>query len=85
MESIIGLGWMCIPLKQTETKTQHEAGRQPPEHLPPRPPCSAGRIMASIFRVLARIPGDSFENPAEASKKSTRVTFFSLEKGSNFV
>jgi hypothetical protein len=41
--------------------------------------------MASIFRVLARIPGDSFENPAEASKKSTRVTFFSLEKGSNFV
>jgi len=66
--------------------TQHEAGRQPPPNTcrPARPaPQGAERLQfpgnSLEFRVIF------FEDQAETAMRLTRATFFSLEKGSNFV
>jgi len=66
-------------------KTQHEAGRQPPR-TPAAPPALLRRAhKGSIFQGTLQIPLGFFVDQTKTTNKSTRATFFSLEKGSNFV
>jgi len=73
-------------MKEGETKTQHEAGRQPPPNTcrPARPaPQGVKRLQfpggSPVFR------GIFFEDPAETASNLAWVPISSFKVGSNFV